>query len=256
MKVVILAGGLGTRFSEETSLKPKPMIEIGGKPILWHIMKMYAKHGFNEFIVCLGYKGYVVKEFFFNYYMHQSDMIVNLSDNSIEFKRTNAENWKIHLIDTGMSSMTGARIKKIEDLITEDKFALTYGDGVSDLDISELVKFHDSHGGLATLTSVQPEGRFGALDIDQTNKVVAFREKPKGDGSWINGGFFILNRSAFKYLNNSEDLVFEQEPLQNLAKDGNLYTYKHEGFWKCMDTLRDKNQLEEMWSTNPKWKTW
>ena len=255
MKAVILAGGLGTRLSEETVLKPKPMVEIGEKPILWHIMKMYSNYGINEFVICLGYKGYLIKEYFANYFMHQSDLVVDIKNNSIEYIKTNAENWKITLVETGLHSMTGHRLKRIQEHVN-GTFMLTYGDGVSDINIQKLLEFHKSHKGMATLTSIQPEGRFGALKISDKNQVLDFMEKPKGDGSWVNGGFFVFEPEIFEYLNDDVNLVFEQEPLMNAAKDGKLFTYKHDGFWKCMDTLRDKMKLEELWETGAPWKTW
>jgi glucose-1-phosphate cytidylyltransferase len=256
MKVVILAGGLGTRISEETVLKPKPMIEIGGMPILWHIMKIYSSHGYNEFIVCLGYKGYVVKEYFTNYFLHKSDVTVDLSNNTLEVHDSQAEPWKITLVDTGVDSMTGGRIKRIEPHVNNEPFLLTYGDGVSDVNITELVKFHKQHGKFCTVTAVQPSGRFGALDINENNQVMSFMEKPKGDGSWINGGFFVCQPEVFKYID-GDSITWEREPMENIAGDGEMFTYKHEGFWKPMDTLRDKHELEADWvSGKAKWKKW
>lgn len=255
MKAVILAGGLGTRFSEETVLKPKPMIEIGERPILWHIMKMYSQYNINEFIVCLGYKGYLIKEYFANYFMHRSDIVVNTASNNIEYLKTDVEQWKITLVDTGLNSMTGHRLKRVEPYINET-FMLTYGDGVSDININKLHEFHKSHNGIATLTSIRPEGRFGALEISDNNKVINFMEKPKGDGSWVNGGFFVFEKEIFNYLNDDANLIFEREPLERVAQDGKLFTYKHDGFWKCMDTARDKARLEELWKEGAPWKTW
>jgi glucose-1-phosphate cytidylyltransferase len=257
MKAVILAGGLGTRISEETYLKPKPMIEIGGKPILWHIMKMYAAHGINHFVICLGYKGYSIKEYFVNYYRHMSDMTIDLSDNSIEVHNNFSENWKITLIDTGEESMTGGRIKRIYDYIKDDEsFCLTYGDGVSDVDISKVIEFHNNHKKLATLTATQPPGRFGALNINAEDRITEFQEKPDGDGNFINGGFFVLSPEIVKYIDGDHTL-WEQEPLKNLAKDNQLMAYKHRGFWQPMDTLRDKNHLEDLWqSGKAPWKIW
>lgn len=256
MKVVILAGGLGTRISEETTLKPKPMIEIGGMPILWHIMKIYSSHGFNEFIVCLGYKGYVVKEYFGNYFLHKSDVMVDLGDNSLKVLDSQAEPWKITLVDTGNESMTGGRIKRIQQHVGNEPFLLTYGDGVSDVNITDLVQFHKSHGKLCTVTAVQPSGRFGALNINESEQVLSFLEKPKGDGSWINGGFFVCQPEVFNYIE-GDDTTWEREPMENIAKDGEMYTYKHDGFWKPMDTLRDKHELEADWSSGKaKWKKW
>jgi glucose-1-phosphate cytidylyltransferase len=257
MKVLLLAGGLGTRLSEETGLRPKPMVEIGGKPILWHIMKMYSKYGFNDFVVLLGYKGYFIKEYFANYFLHQSDVTIDIRNNKIEILNNSSEPWKVTLIDTGNDTMTGGRIKKAQDFIGDKSFMLTYGDGVSDIDIGKLVKFHKSHGRLMTMTSAQPDGRFGALDIASDNKVQKFQEKPKGDGSWINAGFFVCEPGVFDYITQGDATVFEQQPLKKLAKNGEIYTYKHDGFWMPMDTLRDKNVLSEKWDNNDApWKTW
>lgn len=257
MKVLILAGGLGSRLSEETTLKPKPMVQIGGKPILWHIMKIYSYYGFNEFIILCGYKGYVIKEYFANYYRHMADMTIDLSNNSIEYLKNKSEPWKVTLIDTGLDTMTGGRIKRVKELIGNESFMLTYGDGITDIDINELIKFHKNHGKAITMTSVQPEGRFGALNIDiNDQQVKEFIEKPKGDGSWINGGFFVCEPKIFNYIDGDET-IFERTPLENLAKDGELYTYKHYGFWKPMDTLRDKNQLEDLInSSSAPWIKW
>lgn len=256
MKVVILAGGLGTRLSEETNLRPKPMVEIGGMPILWHIMKIYSKHGFNDFVICLGYKGYMIKEYFANYYMHKSDIVVNLESNSIEMLDTNAEPWKITLVDTGVNSMTGGRIKRIQKYTENQPFFLTYGDGVSDVDISGLLKYHQSAGKLVTVTSVQPSGKFGALNINEQNEVLSFAEKPKGDGSWVNGGFFVCEPGVFDFIKD-DATIWEREPLENIAAKGSMQAYMHTGFWKPMDTLRDKIELEEEWqSGNARWKKW
>lgn len=256
MKVVLLAGGLGTRLSEETVLKPKPMVEIGGMPILWHIMKIYSAHGFNDFIVCLGYKGYVVKEYFANYFLHKSDVTINMVDNSIEVHDSQAEPWKITLVDTGNESMTGGRIKRIQKHIGNEPFMVTYGDGVSDVNISELVKFHQSHGKLCTVTSVQPSGRFGALNLLPDQTVKSFLEKPKGDGAWINGGFFVCEPRVFDYIK-GDATIFEKEPMENIAADGEMKAFNHSGFWKPMDTLRDKHELEQDWQTGTaKWKNW
>lgn len=249
MKVVILAGGLGSRLSEETTLKPKPMVEIGGKPILWHIMKIYSYYGLNEFIILCGYKGYLIKEYFINYYRHMSNMTIDMTNNDISFHENNVEPWKITLLDTGEETMTGGRIKRAKDYIGEDLFMLTYGDGVADIDIEKLNKFHKSHNGLITLSSVQLDGRFGALSISDDNKVIDFKEKPKGDGSWINGGFFVCDPSVLDYIHD-DTTIFEKEPLENLAREGKLHTYKHNGFWKPMDTIRDKMQLEELINKN------
>ena len=258
MKVVILAGGLGTRISEETNTKPKPMVAIGGKPILWHIMKVYSHHGFNDFIICAGYMGNIIKEYFANYFMHMSDMQINLEDNSINFLQSNAEPWKITLVDTGELTMTGGRIAKIKQHVSnDDNFCLTYGDGLSNIDIKKLVKFHTQHKKIATLTAVTPPGRFGSLSL-KGDTVNEFQEKPKGDGNYINGGFFVLSNKVFDYLDyDHESLVWEEEPLNNLAKDGELRAFKHDNFWQPMDTLRDKNKLEKLWSENSApWKVW
>ncbi|WP_457622326.1 glucose-1-phosphate cytidylyltransferase [Persephonella sp.] len=255
MKVVILAGGFGTRLSEETDIKPKPMVEIGGKPILWHIMKIYSSYGFNDFVICLGYKGYVIKEYFANYFLHMSDVTIDLKNNQIEVHDVKAEPWKVTLVDTGLNTMTGGRIKRIKNYIGNETFMLTYGDGVGNINIKELLEFHKKHGRYATLTAVQPSGRFGALDLEDV-QVKAFKEKPKGDGAWINGGFFVLEPQIFDYIEGDET-IWERDPLENLAKDGQLMAYKHTGFWKPMDTLRDKRELESLWqSENPPWKVW
>lgn len=257
MKAVILAGGLGTRISEESLIKPKPMIEIGGKPILWHIMKIYSHYGVSEFIICLGYKGYLIKEYFANYYLHNCDITYDFLTNTNQIHNSKAENWKVTLVDTGENTMTGGRIKKIIPYIKNDEaFFLTYGDGVADINILELLKFHESHKKLATLTATYPESRFGALEFEG-NMVKKFQEKPKGDGNFINGGFFVLSPKIEKYLQNDTDCIFEQEPLRNLAKDNELMAFKHEGFWQPMDTLRDKVFLEKQWNEgNAKWKLW
>lgn len=255
MKVLILAGGYGTRISEESDIKPKPMIEIGGKPIIWHIMKHYSQHGFNEFVILLGYRSYVIKEYFANYYLHNSDVTIDTSKQEIKVHNNYSEDWKITLVDTGLDTMTGGRVKRAKQFIGDDAFLLTYGDGLSNVDIGELVKFHKSHNGKMTVTSIQPEGRFGALEL-QDNRISNFLEKPKGDGAWINGGFFVCENSVLEYLEN-DSTVLEKEPLEKLAKDGELYSFKHHGFWRCMDTLRDKNQLNEMWNSGAaKWKVW
>ena len=257
MKVLLLAGGLGTRLSEETDIKPKPMVEIGGKPILWHIMKIYSQYGFNEFVVLLGYKGYYIKEYFANYFLHQSDVTIDLKENKMEILNNSSEPWKVTLLDTGINSLTGGRIKRAENFVGNEPFMLTYGDGVADIDIAELVKFHKAHGKAMTMTSAQPDGRFGALEIGQNDQIMEFKEKPKGDGSWINAGFFVCEPKVFDYICNGDETVFEQEPLQNLAKDGEIFTYKHDGFWMPMDTLRDKHTLSKMWdSGNAPWKIW
>ncbi len=256
MKVVILAGGYGTRISEESDVKPKPMIEIGGKPILWHIMKQYSSHGFNEFIILLGYKSYVIKEYFANYFLHNSDVTIHTAAQKMEIHNNTSEDWKITLVDTGLDTMTGGRVKRVQKYIGNEPFFLTYGDGVSNVNIKELLAFHKSHGKLVTMTAIQPEGRFGALVIESNNRISNFLEKPKGDGSWINGGFFVCEPKMIDYIENDQT-VLEQSPLENLAKEGQLFSYKHEGFWKCMDTLRDKNQLNDMWNSGKaKWKVW
>ncbi len=256
MKVVILAGGFGSRLSEETGLKPKPMIEIGEKPILWHIMKIYSYYGFNEFIILCGYKGYLIKEYFANYYRHNADLTIDMENNSIEYHRHHSEPWKVTLVDTGLETMTGGRIKRVKDYIGREPFMLTYGDGVADIDIPELLNFHKAHGKYLTMTSVQTEGRFGSLQIDPSSKVEQFREKPKGDGSWINGGFFVCQPEVFDYIE-GDNTLFERDPLERLAADGQLFAFKHHGFWKPMDTLRDKKQLEDLIEQhNAPWIKW
>ena len=257
MKAVILAGGFGSRLSEETTLKPKPMVEIGGKPILWHIMKIYSSHGINDFVILLGYKGYYIKEYFANYFLHQSDVTIDLKDNSIEVINNSSEPWKVTLLDTGLNTMTGGRIKRAQNYIGDEPFMLTYGDGVADINIKELLEFHKSHGKLLTMTSAQPDGRFGALDIDDKNKVNEFKEKPKGDGSWINAGYFVCEPEVLKYITEGDETVFEQTLLRSLAKNGEIFTYKHNSFWMPMDTIRDKNVLNDLWLNNmAAWKTW
>lgn len=246
MKVVLLAGGFGTRLSEETDIRPKPMVEIGGKPILWHIMKTYSQYGFNEFIVLLGYKGYYIKEYFANYFLHQSNVTIDVSTGSLEVHNSSSEPWKVTLLDTGLNSMTGGRIKRAQDFIGNEPFMLTYGDGVANINIKKLIEFHKAHGKAVTMTSAQPDGRFGALDIDCNNKVNEFKEKPKGDGSWINAGYFVCESKVFYYITQGDQTIFEQEPLKNLAADGEIFTYKHDDFWMPMDTLRDKIKLNEM----------
>jgi glucose-1-phosphate cytidylyltransferase len=255
MKVVILAGGLGTRISEESHLKPKPMIEIGGKPILWHIMKMYSHYGINEFIVCLGYKGYVIKEYFSNYFLHTSDVTFDMRDNRMEIHEKFAEPWKVTLVDTGEATMTGGRLKRVAPYLRNETFCFTYGDGVSDIDIDALIKVHRKAGRQATVTAIQPPGRYGALRIDE-GRVEQFQEKPAGDGAWINGGFFVLEPSVIDYIE-GDDTAWEHAPLQTLAAKGQLTSYQHDGFWHAMDTLRDKNQLEDMWAKGrAPWKSW
>ena len=256
MKAVILAGGLGTRISEETHLKPKPMIEIGGKPILWHIMKVYSGHGVNEFIVCCGYRGYVIKEYFANYFLHMSDVTFDMSENKMEVHQKNAEPWRVTLIDTGENTLTGGRLKRVSQYIHEDEsFCFTYGDGLSDVDISASIAFHQSHGQLATVTAVAPPGRYGALEC-AGNQVIGFSEKPRGDGGMINGGFFVCDPEIFHYLE-GDDAMLESGPMEHLSDDGKLQAYKHNGFWRCMDTLRDKSLLNELWeSGRADWKVW
>ena len=249
MKVLILAGGLGSRLSEETTLKPKPMVEIGGKPVLWHIMKIYSHYGFHEFIILCGYKGYMIKEYFANYYSHNSDMTIDMKTNEITHHVNYAEPWKVTLVDTGLDTMTGGRIKKVKDYVGNEPFMLTYGDGVADINIDELIAFHKKHGKAITMTSVQPEGRFGSLLLEN-DKVLSFQEKPKGDGAWVNAGYFVCQPEVFDYIPMGDNVIFEREPLENLANGGQLYTYKHEGFWKPMDTQRDKSQLEDMIDNN------
>jgi glucose-1-phosphate cytidylyltransferase len=255
MKAVILAGGLGTRISEETLLKPKPMVEIGGRPILWHVMKIYSAHGINDFVICLGYKGYVIKEYFANYFLHMSDVTFNLEKNQIEIHENNAEPWRVTLLDTGEETMTGGRLKRAQTYLTDDTFCLTYGDGVGDVDITELISFHQKQGVLATVTAVQPPGRYGVLKLEGS-KVQSFEEKPHGDKSWINGGFFVLSTAVTEYIS-GDNVPWESEPLEKLAREGNLAAYKHPGFWQPMDTLRDKNHLEQLWATGrAPWKIW
>ena len=255
MKCVILAGGLGTRISEESHLKPKPMIEIGGKPIIWHIMKIYSGHGIQDFVICLGYKGYIIKEYFANYFLHMSDVTIDMAHNKLEVHQKGAEPWKVTLVDTGDNTQTGGRLKRVARYIGDDHFCFTYGDGVADVDIKALVAFHRSRKVKATLTAVQPPGRFGALVL-QDKLVASFREKPEGDGGWINGGFFVLSPEVLDYVA-GDDTVWEREPLERLAKERSLAAYLHRGFWQPMDTLRDKNHLEEVWATGrAPWKTW
>ena len=258
MKVVIFAGGLGTRLMEETEARPKPMVEIGGKPIIWHIMKIYAQYGFNDFIICLGYRGYMIKEYFFNYYLHNSDVEIDLSNNNLRILESNSENIKVTLVDTGLNTKTAGRLKRVQKFIGDEPFMLTYGDGVSDININKLLEFHKSHDRIATITSIQPAGRFGLLATDENGNVTNFIEKPKGDNAWINGGFFVLEPQIFKYLpENSDDMMWEEGPLYKLGTEQQLSAYKYKGFWKCMDHLRDKLELEEMISKNKApWITW
>ena len=256
MKAVILAGGRGTRISEESGLKPKPMIEIGGRPILWHIMKLYGAHGIREFIVCCGYKGYVIKEYFANYFLHSSDVTFDLNNNSMEIHTKKEEPWRVTLVDTGEDSMTGGRLKRVAPYLRDDDaFCFTYGDGVANIDLSSLINFHQSHGRLATVTAVKPPGRFGALSLDG-NLIVDFQEKPAGDGAWINGGFFVLSPKTLDFVEDDQT-VWEREPMERLAKDDQFRAFFHEGFWQPMDTLRDKGLLEELWQTGQApWKNW
>jgi glucose-1-phosphate cytidylyltransferase len=256
MKVVILAGGMGTRISEETAVRPKPMVEIGGKPILWHIMKIYSHFGYNDFVICLGYKGYIIKEYFSNYFLHMSDVTFDMEHNSMEVHQKHVEPWRVTLVDTGVDSQTGGRVKRIAPYTGRETFMLTYGDGVADINIHALVNYHKAHGKLATVTSTQPSGRFGALICDAANRVTSFQEKPAGDRSWINGGFFVLEPELFDRIAR-DDTILEREPLEGLARDGQLVAYRHSGFWQPMDTLRDKLHLEELWTSGKApWKLW
>jgi glucose-1-phosphate cytidylyltransferase len=257
MKTVILAGGYGTRLSEETGIRPKPMVEIGDQPVLWHIMKIYSAHGINDFVICCGYKGYIIKQYFANYCLNMSDITFDMNQNTMEVHENHTEPWQVTLVDTGDGTMTGGRIKRVKDYIGQETFCMTYGDGVSDVDITGLIAFHREQKTLATLTAVQPPGRFGTFTLpDQGSKITSFREKPRGDGAWINGGFFVLEPGVLDYIEGDET-VWERTPLQNLAKDGMLAAYKHYGFWHPMDTLRDKNTLADMWAGNEApWKIW
>lgn len=257
MKAIILAGGLGSRLSEETTLRPKPMVEVGGRPILWHIMKIYSHYGINDFIVCLGYKGYVVKEFFSNYYLHASDVTIDILNNKVELHRNTSEPWRITLVDTGASTMTGGRLKRVLPYVEKDEaFCFTYGDGVADVDISALVAFHKSQGKLVTLTATQPTGKFGALEIQPQGQVTEFAEKPRGDGRWINGGFFVLSPKVGAYISN-DATSWEREPMETLAREGQVSAFRHRGFWQPMDTLHDRNLLEGLWSSDrAPWKVW
>jgi len=255
MKAVILAGGLGTRLAEETSTRPKPMVEIGGKPVLWHILKLYSHHGINDFIICLGYKGYVIKEYFANYFLHMSDVTFDLSQNRMEVCQRHCEPWRVTLVDTGDHTQTGGRLKRVADYLDDGTFCMTYGDGVSNVDISSLIEFHHKQKRLATLTAVQPAGRFGAIDIVD-KRITRFEEKPQGDGSWINGGFFVLEPEALKYID-GDATAWEREPLEALARDTQISAYTHEGFWQPMDTLRDKIKLDDLWqSYKAPWRVW
>jgi glucose-1-phosphate cytidylyltransferase len=254
MKAVILAGGFGTRISEESHLRPKPMIEIGGKPILWHIMKTYSHYGITDFVVCLGYRGYVIKEYFANYFLHMSNVTFDMAQNRMEVHAQFAEPWRVTLIDTGTKTQTGGRLRRVREHVGDETFCFTYGDGVTDVDIAKVVDFHRLHGKKATVTAIQPPGRFGSLNIDHS-AVISFEEKPAGDGAWINGGYFVLEPSVFDYLDGDES-VWEGEPLHTLVREGELAAYQHHGFWQAMDTLRDKTHLEELWRNNPPWKAW
>jgi glucose-1-phosphate cytidylyltransferase len=255
MKAVILAGGLGTRLAEETSVRPKPMVEIGGKPVLWHILKLYSHHGINDFIICLGYKGYVIKEYFANYFLHMSDVTFDLTQNRMEVRHQHCEPWRVTLVDTGDHTQTGGRLKRVAEYLDDGTFCMTYGDGVSNVDVSSLVEFHQKQKRLATLTAVQPAGRFGAIDIVD-KRITRFEEKPQGDGSWINGGFFVLEPEVLKYID-GDQAIWERDPIEGLARDHQLSAYTHEGFWQPMDTLRDKIKLDDLWQANQApWKVW
>ena len=255
MKAVILAGGLGTRISEETSSKPKPLIDIGGMPILWHIMKIYSSYGINDFVICCGYKGYMIKEYFANYSLHMSDVTFDMKNNSMEFHHKSVEPWKVTLVDTGLNTLTGGRLGRVKKYVDNDTFCFTYGDGVADINISDLIKFHKGEKKTATITAVQPPGRFGTLEIENDD-VLKFKEKPAGDGNWINGGFFVLEPSVFDYIK-GDSTTWEREPLEKLSQQRSLSAYKHKGFWHAVDTLRDKNYLEELWTSGKAdWKTW
>lgn len=258
MKVVIFAGGLGTRISEETEAKPKPMVEIGGKPILWHIMKIYSQYGHNDFIICLGYKGYIIKEYFMHYFLHNSDITIELGSNNLEVHGTNTESFKVTLVDTGQNTKTAGRLQQIKKYTGNEDFMLTYGDGVGNVDIEELLKFHRSHSKIATVTAVQMDARFGGMDLADSGDVLSFREKAKDEGKWINGGFFVLKPEVFNYLQGDmSNKMWEDEPLEQLTRDNQLSAYRHQGFWKCMDALRDKLELESLWQTDQaKWKIW
>jgi glucose-1-phosphate cytidylyltransferase len=255
MKAVILAGGFGTRISEETQARPKPMVEVGGRPVLWHVMKIYSAHGIHEFVICLGYKGYMIKEYFANYFLHMSDVTFDMRENRMDVHQRHAEPWRVTLVDTGEATATGGRLKRVREYLGEDPFCFTYGDGLSNVPVGELVDFHRKQGKLATITAVQPPGRFGALDVEQ-NLITGFREKPQGDGGWINGGFFVLSPRALDYVAD-DDTVWEREPLEKLARDGQLAAFRHGGFWQPMDTLRDKLALESLWASGrAPWKVW
>lgn len=257
MKVVIFAGGRGTRIAEESSLRPKPMIEIGGKPILWHIMKIYAAYGHTEFIICLGYKGWMIKEYFVNYFVHNADLTVDLGNNSVEVHQNNAEPFKVSLVDTGLDTMTAGRLKRVLPYTNNEPFMLTYGDGVCDVNINDLIAFHQNSGKICTMTSIQAGSRFGVINMQEDGTITSFEEKPKDSGTWINGGFFVINPQIRDYLNyDTDDMMWERQPMFDLANDGQIAAYKHHGFWKCMDTLREKEEMEELWQHNPLWKKW
>ena len=255
MKAVILAGGLGTRISEETHLKPKPMIEIGGMPLLWHIMKTYSFHGINDFVICCGYKGYVIKEYFANYFLHMSDVTFDMKQNTMDVHKKSAEPWKVTLVDTGLDTMTGGRLKRVQKYVENETFCFTYGDGLSDISVKNLIDHHNKQKTLSTVTAVQPPGRFGALNIEK-NMIISFEEKPSGDGSWINGGYFVLEPGIFDYVENDQT-VWERQPLETLAKDSQLSVYRHNGYWNAVDTLRDKNRMQDLWDNKQApWKIW
>jgi glucose-1-phosphate cytidylyltransferase len=258
MKVVIFAGGLGTRISEETDTRPKPMVEVGGKPILWHIMKIYSHFGFNDFIICLGYKGYVIKEYFMHYFLHNSDITIDIANNKVETHDSNTEAFKVTLVDTGLNTKTAGRLRQVQKYIGNEDFMLTYGDGVCDINLEELVQFHKAHNKIATVTSIQLDARFGGMDVGTDGEVLSFREKAKDESKWINGGFFVLKPEVFNYLKGDvNNMMWEDEPLESLANDNELIAYRHHGFWKCMDALRDKIELEDLWKHNQaKWKVW
>jgi len=257
MKVVLLAGGLGTRLSEETDIKPKPMVEIGGMPILWHIMKLYSHYGFNDFVICAGYKSYCIKDFFYHYFMHSADMTIDMQKNNVTYLNSHAEPWKVTIIDTGLNTMTGGRIKKIQKYIGDEPFMLTYGDGVSDVNIPQLLLNHNKSGKLVTLTAVQTAGKFGALQITDADQISSFMEKPMGDGAWINGGFFVCEPRAFNYIKDGDATIWERGALEGIARDGELQAFRHTGFWKPMDTLRDKIDLDNIWTSGKApWKVW
>ncbi len=257
MKVVIFAGGRGTRIAEESSLRPKPMIEIGGKPILWHIMKIYAAYGHTEFIICLGYKGWMIKEYFVNYFIHNADLTVDLGNNSVEVHQNNAEPFKVSLVDTGLDTMTAGRLKRVLPYTNNEPFMLTYGDGVCDVNINDLIAFHRNSGKICTMTSIQAGSRFGVINMQEDGTITSFEEKPKDSGTWINGGFFVINPEIRNYLDyDADDMMWERQPMFDLANDGQIAAYKHHGFWKCMDTLREKEEMEELWQHNPLWKKW